>query len=216
MGIKLFPANFVYWESIGNHDKIKPVLINKILNNDKKCENNNTGLENAHTSYNYSQTKIGNQHFTPPEFYTDLVWNPVKNLIKKLSSLKMINEVDISSLVIDNDWYTKYDDNGSMVLHAHINQQPTYYNNKLHKSFVSLIYILHDENVRNSTRFKALPGSPPLSTGSQKELIYDTSCNSEIKEGVVMVFPSSLLHEVVPVKIPGRITIAINVMCNFH
>jgi hypothetical protein len=213
MGIKLFPTNFVYWEPIGNHDKIKPILIDKILKNDKKYENNKASLENAHTSY--SQNEFGNKNFTPPEFYTDLVWNPVKNLIRKLSSLEMINESDISELMLDKDWYTKYDDNGSMGLHAHIKEQPTYYNNKLYSSFVSLIYILHDENERNSTCFKVIPGFPPLSMGPQKEIMYDTSCNSEIKEGVVIAFPSSLLHEVVPVKIPGRITIAFNVMCNF-
>jgi hypothetical protein len=206
MGIKLFPTDFVYWEPVSNHDKIKTVLIDKILNSEENFINNKkTYLENAHTSY-------GNKKFTPPEFLTDLVWNPVENLIQKLISLKMINEVDISELLLGNDWYTKYDDNGSMGLHAHDNKHLIYFNNKSYNTFFSLIYILHDENERNSTRFKVPLRSHPLSVGSQKEIIYDTNCNSEIKEGVVMVFPSSMFHEVVPVKIPGRITIAFNVL----
>jgi hypothetical protein len=213
MGIKLFPTNFVYWEPVSNHDKIKPILIDKILKEHKKHENNKSELVNAHTSYIHNQNVL---YFTPPEFHMDLVWKPVKNAIQELTSKNIFDETEITDLMLYSDWYTKYDNNGSMGLHAHIKEQSIYYNKKIYKSFISLIYILHDENERNSTCFKVLPGFPPLSTGPQKEIIYDTSCNSEIKEGVVIAFPSSLLHEVVPVKIPGRITIAFNVMCNFY
>jgi hypothetical protein len=39
---------------------------------------------------------------------------------------------------------------------------------------------------------------------------FDTGMVKDIKEGSVLIFPSTLYHYVSSVKIPGRITIAIN------
>ena len=36
---------------------------------------------------------------------------------------------------------------------------------------------------------------------------------TEIKEGSVLIFPSSLYHHVNPCKVPGRITISYNMKC---
>ncbi len=85
----------------------------------------------------------------------------------------------------------------------------------MYKPTFSGIYILNDGNEHNSTEFR-IPHGAPLSTLSTQEFYYETKNNKEIKEGTVLIFPSSLYHEVLPVKIPGRVTIAFNIISRFR
>ena len=86
---------------------------------------------------------------------------------------------------------------------------------KYYKSSFSLIYILKDDNEKNSTGF--LQNKPEYGSvyTTIEQNVFSTADVSDIKEGSVLVFPSSLCHCVEPVKVPGRITIAINVASCF-
>ena len=51
MSLKIFPTNFVYWEQIHDHEKIKKELLSLISNYEKLHEEHSEGFINATTSY---------------------------------------------------------------------------------------------------------------------------------------------------------------------
>jgi hypothetical protein len=212
MGIFHFPSNFVYWENIENHEKIKSVLMNKVLELDQgRFKNYKTsGIINATTNF-----QKGDDFYKciDDEILTDLVWKPLDNLLSKLNSKPNCPNIELTNSFIISGWYTKYDTNGLFKLHSHYEDR-TFYNGKIYKPTFSMIYILNDDNDQNSTKF-TIPYGAPLSILPRQEFSYDTAYNEEIKEGSIIIFPSSLYHEVSPVKIPGRITIAFNIASNF-
>ena len=215
MGIKFFPSNFVYWENIENHEKIKHVIMKKVLELDNGVYKNHNpgGILNAVTNYGPSADKFSK--YFDKDIIDQLVWNPFENLLKYINSNKNIPNINIKESFISSSWYTKYNENGTFRLHSHYNNGDVIMkNDNIYRPSFSIIYILNDKNERNSTRFSIMVGSP-LSTVSNQEIDFNTRDIKEIKEGTVIIFPSSLYHEVLPVKIPGRITIAFNIHSSF-
>lgn len=216
MGIYYFPTNFVYWENIENHENIKNILMNEIsiieplYKYNKKYDN---GLSHASTNYipnedNFTEILANNS------LLEELVWKPVNNSLSELNSLPNFQQIEFSQSYILNSWYTKYDKDGQFTLHNHYSDNVKIFDEEIYRPTLSLIYILHDENEKNSTEF-ILPSAAPISILDVQHQMYNTSDNKEIKEGTIIVFPSSLYHQVQPVKIPGRITIAINIASKF-
>ena len=218
MGIKYFPTNFIYWENVKNHQKIKSILIDKISkieNFYKHRDPKELGLENAYTNYLIA----GNNNFVEiindDSIIDELVWKPVDNALLKLNSLPNFDKIDLSDSILLNCWYTNYDKNGSFDIHTHyFENERELRNGKYYIPSLSLIYILHDENDKNSTEF-IIPHANSLSITPFQQIVYDSGNNKEIKEGTVIVFPSSLHHRVKDVKIPGRITLAFNIGSTF-
>lgn len=204
MGIFLFPTNFVYWDNVKNHKNIKGDLMCKIEELDSTTESK--GLTNATTSF-IPSNRVDIHKFMNDNTLQQLVWNPLENLLSNLPNIKLKDSVIVAS------WYTKYNTNGTFNLHNHYGDYIVT-NGNIYKPTFSIIYILNDDNECNSTHFR-VPMGAPLSTVNGQELLYDTSTNNEIKEGTVLIFPSSLYHEVLPVKISGRITIAFNIGSRF-
>ena len=209
MGIFHFPSNFVYWENIENHENIKSVLMKKILELDQEKFKDHM-INNATTNYTGSDdiTKYLNI-----DMIKELVWDPLANLLLKIKLTPNYPNIEISEAFIGSSWYTKYDKNGSFRLHNH-SSKDHFINGKPFQSTFSMIYILNDENERNTTLFKDLNLSS-LSTLRTTEFQFFTGDVEEIKEGTVIIFPSSLYHEVLDVEKPGRITIAFNILCGF-
>src|SRR5210317_1709050 len=91
---------------------------------------------------------------------------------------------------------------------------PSMIDGKRYDHTFSMIYILHSEEERNSTIFKldepTIPFHPMLN-----KIEFNTANVDEIKEGTILIFSSILNHAVLPVKVPGRVTIAFNVACSF-
>ena len=214
MGIKFFPSNFVYWENIENHEKIKPIIMKKVLELDSgEYKNFNPGgLFNAATNFGPNVEKFS--EYFDKDIIDQLVWKPLENLLTYINSNKDIPNINLNESFIGSSWYTKYNENGSFRIHSHYNYDTITKNNTVYLPTFSMIYILNDKNEKNSTLFSVIPGSP-LSTLHKQELHFDTSSVKEIKEGTVIIFPSSLYHEVLPVKIPGRVTIAFNIHSSF-
>jgi len=214
MGIYCFPTNFIYWENIENHENIKNILMNEIsiiepLYNEK----DDNGLSHASTNY-----VVNGDNFTEilakNSLLEELVWKPLDNSLSELNSLPNFQQIEFSQSYILNSWYTKYDKDGQFALHNHYGDNVKMIDEEIYRPTLSLIYILHDENEKNSTEFM-LPSAAPLSILDFQTQIYNTGDNKEIKEGTIIVFPSSLYHHVKPVKIPGRITIAVNIASKF-
>ena len=99
---------------------------------------------------------------------------------------------------IDNCWYTRYKTGGSFEYHQHGHSQ----------SIFSIIYILNDQNVGNSTIFM---NHDRNYLSMSEDIGIDTADYSDIKEGTVIIFPSSFHHKVNRIKIPNRITVSYNI-----
>ena len=216
MGIKYFPTNFVYWENVENHENIKNIFMNEISKHEHLYKNleDKAGLINASTNYMDNNDKFVKIFTNNSLLEEELVWKPVDNSLSELNSLPNFDKINFSKSLIMNAWYTKYDKNGQFIIHNHYGDNIKVFNGELYRPTLSLIYILHDENDKNSTKF-ILPNAAPLSILDKQHIVYDTGNNKEIKEGTILVFPSSLYHQIKPVKIPGRITIAINIGSQF-
>jgi hypothetical protein len=209
MGIFNFPSNFVYWEDVKNHDMIKPILLEKVKKFAEKYDTSRSDLVNASSSF-----LLENHFITDSDMIKHLVWDPINNAIRELNSKSNTPKINVKDSVILNSWYTLYDKNGFFNTHDHdgvgVVRGGEYYN----ASF-SIIYILKNDNETNSTGF--LQNKPEYGSvyTTTEQNIFSTADVNDIKEGSVLVFPSSLCHCVDPVKVPGRITIAINVASRF-
>lgn len=211
MGIYHFPANFVYWEHVEDHEEIKKIFLDQIENIRNKTKDNQMGVINGSTNY-------GIRDDTIPELLADcnviadrVVWTPIIEAIKQINSIRVKNPITLKESVICDAWFTEYKKGGFFEFHTHMNI-PEYIqrNGKKYIPSFSLIYILHDKNKYNTTTFMN-PFSMYISTENKFESIFNTRDINEIKEGTVLVFPSSLYHNIKSVEIPGRITVAINV-----
>ena len=214
MGIFHFPSNFIYWENLENHEKIKPIIMDKVLELNNGAYKNNVpgGIRNATSNFDTSIQVKFHEHFDN-NIVNQIVWKPLDNLLSNINSTPNYSPINVVDSVIGMSWYTKYEMDGVFKLHSHYGN-PIFSNGIMYKPTFSMIYILNDENVCNSTQF-TIPIGPPLSTLPRQEITYDTAYNKEIKEGSVIIFPSSLYHTVEPVKIPGRITVAFNIGSRF-
>jgi hypothetical protein len=206
MGIFYFPCNFVYWKKVENHNKIKEILVPKIERLKIIHKNNKKGLTNASTNYGIDETLL----LTNEEnMIKHVVWDPLDTVINELNSRSNTESIKVHESVIGNSWYTYYELGGTFKYHTHIGNG-IFKDGKYYKPTFSMIYILKDENNCNTTEFMETTHDN-ISTSSDVQTIFETSAIEDIKEGTVLIFPSSLYHTVNPVKIPGRITIAINI-----
>lgn len=210
MGIFNFPSNFVYWEEVNNHDMIKPILLEKIKRLEEQYHDNNPGLIKASTSYAKSKNIVDTC------MYKDLIWNPLDNAIREHNSDLNKPNIIFNDSILDESWYTLYKEGGSFNYHNHDDKLAKNINGKYYYPSFSVIYILKDENKHNATTFTE---HSPYSSSVHPfhyQHSFDTSKNKDIKEGCVLIFPSSLYHCVNQVTIPGRITIAMNICSSYQ
>lgn len=212
MGITYFPTNFVYWENIQNHDKIKSLMMDKVLELDKYDRSEDSKLITNATT-NFKDINNNFHEYFGDEILKDLVWKPLENLLSEINSTKNTPKILLDNSFIIDSWYTKYDKNGTFGMHYHYNND-IFITGKRYQRTFSIIYILNDKNETNTTLF-TVPHGAPLSTMPKQQFRLNTADKKEIKEGTVLIFPSSLYHEVLPTKIPGRITIAFNIASHF-
>lgn len=193
-----FPAHFVFWTKVENHEQIKSKYLSKIRSLNKSTHQfacNVTSNINDHTK------------FLDDDVYTDLVWKPIDEMIKESGGELLLGDSFIQSY-----WYNIYKPGDFQEKHEH-SAYPIKIDGKLYHPSLSMIYILNDENTEGSTLFVdkvPVPFGPCL-----KYAAFDTSKIEEIGEGTVIIFSSRLEHLVKPVKIGGRVTIAFNIFSSF-
>jgi hypothetical protein len=211
MGIFYFPTNFVYWEHVQNHEEIKQLFLDKIKDIRYKYKDNHQGLVNGYTSYGIKDNTLLNLLRDYNGIADQVVWNPINQAIKQLIPNRSANPITLKKSVLSDTWFNEYKDGGLFEYHTHVGtHSPKELDGELYIPSFSLIYILHDENKYNTNTFMS-PCNMYVSTEKSFEALFDTKSISEIKEGTVLVFPSSLYHSVREVELPNRITIAINV-----
>lgn len=215
MGIHYFPCQFVYWRKIKNHENFKQRLL-KCINDRSSAFGKHDLIEGsgATSHVHPSKLKSDDLHYTlmkeNPDIIQEIVWNSLDELILELNSRENHKKVDIIDSNIDNSWISVYDQNSTVSCHCHYNHPIS--GGEI-PSFV-VVYILNDANDYNTTEFLLLNGqAPPLSNVSDYR--FKTADVNEIREGVVMIFPSNLYHQVNSVKKKGRVVYTFNIFSRF-
>jgi hypothetical protein len=86
-----FPIDFVYWEQVGNHKKIKEKLLPAILNKKRETINPPSGWEcNVNTSFNMGSEF--NNFLVDDEIISEVIWKPLDNMFEQLDhSVALMN-----------------------------------------------------------------------------------------------------------------------------
>lgn len=211
-----FPSNFVYWEDVTEHKKIKDMYLPKIREMEKYTKDNIsygglTSVVNSSYSPTNSNTKY-NEILLDNFIVSNVVWKTIDNMIEKINNNEDMFHIPVKDSIIGGCWYNSYDENNFHELHNH-DSMSFERNGKMYHASFSIIYIINNESDKNDTIFK-LRGDVPFSPKGM-ECRFDTSNEKSIKEGTVMVFSALLDHVVKPVKIPGRTTIVYNLFSSY-
>ena len=211
MGIYYFPCEFVCWKKNKKHSEMKDYLMKEISKYESLHKNNTQGVNSGFTSYNGEFQEF----LVDPKLTEDIVMKPFVELIEEFNARPNVDQLNIKSCGVQDAWYTKYDIGGNFPFHTHNNNAIGCERNdmELFRSF-SLIYILNDTSKKNVTEF-FLPNMCKTSAFSRSDFRFNTGDQTGIGEGSVLIFPSSLYHQVLPVLEPGRITISYNLVCSY-
>ena len=177
-----FESPFIFSQNIEKHNQIKSQLLPKILEKYNKNKNNEEYLWKKN-----SETKmITSYHDTSIDlyddfFYENVIFKPVNNLINQIN-LKVNSKCSL-----ENIWWNVYQKNDYADVHNHGPEK------------LSGLYVLN-LNEKNTTVFV-----------TKNDLCLQTHETDYVKEGDVLLFPSSLLHYVRPSK-SRRVTISFNIL----
>jgi len=197
-----FPSGeYVYWTRLDEHERIKgellPVVIDKMKNG---C------IENPFKTCTMKTTITHNYKLLNREQLQKVLFEPLRKMFSEIDD-SYIKNMDIYKTCVTTQWFNFYEKGDFQEVHSHLqndNQmQEVIIDGKFCKEVFSAVYILHDKSTENSLVFKG------------GDIVFDTSKQSDIQEGCVLLFPTSLKHEVRPVVVPGRITFAFNVAYHF-
>ena len=200
-------SQFLYYRTIPEHEDIKKKLMPKILEQEQEFKNNNINLENAYTSYSGNGSR--NIYFLEdPSVVKPIILQTIYEVINHMKSNNILPIPPYKDYLIGNAWYTRYNTDGSFDYHSHGHIQ-TIINGQMANTVFSIIYILNDQNIGNSTMFMNHDRTYLVMS---EEIEIDTAEFSDIKEGTVIIFPSSFYHKVKRIKIPNRITVSYNIL----
>lgn len=205
-----FPHDFVYWDQVKDHDIIKRDLLPLIQSYKSRDTTNKPGLVNAYTNfYLKSESEPECKELQHPLLVKE-IWRILDEAVLNIFDSKTSFKPKISTSRIKNYWYTHYHKNGSFQFHCHSNNEVFHLDDGIYHPTFSMIYILNDENEKNVTTFSKLDQRIPLF--NLPEYHFDTKNVKEIKEGTLLIFPSTLYHKVDEVEKPGRVTLAFNIV----
>ncbi len=201
-------SQFLYYRTIPEHEEIKKKLMPKILEQEEKFINNNINLENAYTNYSFKGKWFEQSGFLgDPSVVKPIILQTIYEVINHMKSNNILPIPPYKDYLISNAWYTRYNIDGSFDYHQHGHIQ-TIINGQMANTVFSIIYILNDQNIGNSTMFMNHDRTYLVMS---EEIEIDTAEFSDIKEGTVIIFPSSFYHKVKRIKIPNRITVSYNI-----
>jgi predicted 2-oxoglutarate/Fe(II)-dependent dioxygenase YbiX len=196
-----FPDEYVYWTYIEDHIHVKRELLPIILDIMK-----NGCLENPFKKCTMKTTITQNYKLLNRDQGNKVVFEPIMKMISEMKD-PLFKKIDMNNTCVTTQWFNIYEKGDFQELHEHLNNgkpQSMVIDGKRFEEIFSVVYILHDKSNENSLVFKG------------GGVVFDTSNQKDIHEGCVLIFPSSLKHEVKPVTIPGRITFAFNVAHSFQ
>ena len=177
-----FPSNFIFWTKVENHEELKRKLIAKIYDDEKSISYSGPYSDSI-TNYFEDENILLD---LTEEDYKNIVWDPFEKMLGD-PSLNLLHTPEESK--IQSIWYNVYRDGRSWhKTHTHPG------------STFSGIYLLHLEGENGTTFFN---------DGHQMfQQNYETG---DRVEGEVMIFPSSLPHNVISFG-AHKVSIAFNIM----
>ena len=201
-----FPCHYVYWGQVKDHENIKSKLlpiINSLIS-DNNYENPFGGCSMT-TNFSKKTSFLDNE-------MKDKILG--KHLNEMILETNCFNYIKVTDATVTEYWFNVYKKGDFQEIHRH-RGLPSSIDGKRYDNIFSIIYILNSDEEENTTAFKIdnteIPFYPMM-----KDCEFRTGTVKEIKEGTLMIFSSELSHYVLPVKHPGRITIAFNVACRFE
>lgn len=203
-------SNFFYHNKYEDHEKTKEKIINRIteiINNDEINTKDPFGNRcNVISSYNCPKN-VNAFLSEDQEFVSKLIWNNIDKLIEKYNERNLF-KLNINNSIIKEGWFNCYEKCNFQESHAH-HGTPIIIENRIYIPSFSVIYILHDENDKNSTTFQYNPSKFTASFADDLGNI-DTSKINDISEGTIIIFPFDFFHFVIPT-IKKRITLSYNI-----
>jgi hypothetical protein len=182
----IFPTDFIFWTKAKNHEANKADL-EKIVKNrleETVGAQSKNWLCSVNTEF-FNQDNIGK--------YTDLVLAEIYPALDELfAEVSTLKAPKVST--VDNIWYNHYSIGENQEVHTHFG------------AALSGIYFL-ELNETNNTVFYSYSASMSHFSEPAKKTEF-------IKEGDIVLFPSHLLHYVLP-STKERTTIAFNIKCEF-
>jgi hypothetical protein len=201
MSIKFFPTNFVSFRKVENHEEIKAQILPHILHYAERYKNNREYLwdsntkSNMITTYNHGANSEISQLILN-KYIRNIIWDPFKEVVD-YAGVMGFNDAGVTNL-----WWNYYNPGDYGELHAHSNAAPGTPN-------YSGVYFL-DLKEENTLEFY----SPFLSSSHPVKSTCHYMNTNDITEGMVCIFPASLMHQVKPVK-KRRITLSFNIACRY-
>jgi predicted 2-oxoglutarate/Fe(II)-dependent dioxygenase YbiX len=194
-----FPAHYVFWTKVNDHDQIKSKYLSKI----KRSTSPHNFACTMNSNINDRIDLFGDDQ----ETLRKIVWKPIEDMVQESQG-----EIFLGDSFIQSHWYNIYESGDFQEKHSH-GAYPIVIDGIRYHPSLSIIYILKDDNKEGSTLFTDNNPKPFGAVLDYASL--DTSNIEDIGEGSVIVFSSKLEHMVKPVKIGGRITIAFNIFSSF-
>ena len=201
MSIKFFPTNFVSYKEVENHAEIRAQILPRILHYAERYKSKKEYMWDSSTkssmitTYNTGVDKDISSLILE-KYIRNIVWDLFKEIVDYAGVMKF------EDAGVTNLWWNYYNPGDYSELHDHSNSVPGTPN-------YSGVYFL-DLKEENTLEFY----SPVLSSTHPITSTCHTMRTEDLKEGMVCIFPASLLHQVKPVS-KRRITISFNIVCRY-
>jgi hypothetical protein len=201
MSIKFFPTNFVSYREVENHADIKAEILPRILHYAEQYKSKKEYLWDSDTksgmitTFNTGVDK-DIAHLILEKYIKNIAWDPFREVVD-YAGVMGFNDAGVTNL-----WWNYYNPGDYGELHCHGNGAPGTPN-------YSAVYFL-DLQEENTLEFY----SPFLSSSHPIKGTTHYMNTKDITEGMVCIFPSTLLHQVKPVT-KRRITLSYNISCRY-
>lgn len=208
MTIKFFPTNFVSYSKVEKHDEIKDEILPRILHYAQRHKDSF-----SHKWDEITKSKVITTYRTGidkdiaaiilDKYIKYMVWDPFKEVVD-FAGVRKFDDAGVTSC-----WWNVYNTGDYADMHTHsagVKGNPNY----------SGVYFL-DMDEENTLEFV----SPVLSSTHPIDSTFHTMTTGgyedpshNIGEGMVCIFPSSLMHHVKPCA-KRRVTISFNIACRY-
>lgn len=186
-----FPSPMIFSQVIPDHKEVKDYLMPKIADDIEANGEIYAARASWFCDITSSYFRNGHLDFITKEVVESIVWNPLRQFYREVPEYQ---QVDTINPIITDLWYNSYTSGQYQEPHTHTGHRSS--------MVFSGIYLL-DLHEENTTRFI----SPAPSWCREQEI---HKLTRECEEGTVLIFPSSLMHYVVPSK-AQKTTISFNI-----
>ena len=184
----IFPCDFIFWKPAKEHKKIKEQLFPLINNNLDKTKDKQLNKWLCDVNTEFFESDINNKKYF--KLILNEIYPAVDAMFNEINNLRIPKQSTVTRI-----WYNHYNNLQGQEVHTHTGD-----------GNLSGIYLLHLEEKNKTVFYSYVSGNSGLCHEHKK--------TDEIEEGNIILFPSHLLHYVLPSK-EKRITVAFNIKIDF-